>query len=59
MPGDSNSMIADQFADHIMNKISKIRHDLKQFEHSEPSVKNVPSFKTFGDLTEEEVKKII
>lgn len=57
--GESDNAIADSFADHFMNKISKIRESLKTYPNYEPSVKNVENLPKFDELSEDDVKKII
>lgn len=58
-PVDNENTLADQFADHFMNKIARIRDSLKTYENYKPARKNVPSFECFVELTEDEIKKLI
>ncbi|KAH3848624.1 hypothetical protein DPMN_091004 [Dreissena polymorpha] len=57
--GESDTAIAENFADHFRDKINKIRDALASFEKYTPDHKEVPCFGTFEELTEDEVKKII
>jgi hypothetical protein len=58
-PVDNENTLADQFADHFMDKIAKIRDSLKDYENFKPSRKDVPSFDRFAELTENEIEKLI
>lgn len=57
-PVENQNTLADKFADHFMEKISKIRESLKGFENYNPSVKDVEPF-SFKSLSQEEVKNLI
>ncbi|KAH3811837.1 hypothetical protein DPMN_140252 [Dreissena polymorpha] len=57
--GKSDTAIAENFADHFLDKINKIRDALASFEKFTPDHKEVPYFGMFEDLTQDEVKKII
>ncbi|KAH3838849.1 hypothetical protein DPMN_112265 [Dreissena polymorpha] len=57
--GESDSAIAENFADHFLNNINKIRDALAFFEKITPDHKEVPCFGMFEELTQDEVKKII
>ena len=49
--------LADEFADYFMGKIENIRESLKDFENFKPTMKSVPKFDVFEELSEEEIKK--
>ena len=57
--GESDSSLAESFADHFINKIDKIRDSLTNFKNFEPEIKNVPSFDRFESLTADEIRKLI
>ena len=48
MPAEnSDRSLADQFADHFMSKISKIRQSLDGYQNFSPKIKCVPKFEEF------------
>ncbi len=57
--GESDTAIAEHFANHFLDKINKIRDALASFEKFTPEHKEVPCFGMFEELTQDEVKKII
>ena len=58
--GESDTFLADHFADHFMDKISKIRDSLKGFKQFEPQEREGSlGMNTFKDLTEDEIRKLI
>ncbi|KAK3101096.1 hypothetical protein FSP39_000910 [Pinctada imbricata] len=56
---ESDNALAEEFADYFMSKIDKIRYELRDFENYDAVTKEVPSFRTFNELTQDEVKKLI
>ncbi|KAH3707430.1 hypothetical protein DPMN_066836 [Dreissena polymorpha] len=57
--GESDTEIAENFANHFLDKINKIRDALASFEQFTPDHKEVPCIGMFEELTQDEVKKII
>ena len=58
-PGYSDSELSEHFASFFMNKIEKIRDDLKPFDKFEPNTRNVPSLLTFDEFSNDNVKELI
>ena len=56
---DSDDQLAEEIANYFMDKIKKIRDDLKQHPKYIPSVREVDSFFNFRPMTEDEVSTII
>lgn len=56
---NDDNTLADEFADHFMAKIDKIRQSLEKFDNFIPKQKDVPCFDNFVKLTESEIKKLI
>ena len=58
-PGKSDKVFADEFADFFMNKIKKIRDNLRDCQTYSPTPIEVKPLSAFRPMTEEEVVKII
>lgn len=56
---EDDNTLADKFADYFMNKIKKIRNSLKDHENYKPSVKDINQFRSFEELSQLEIKKLI
>ncbi|KAH3856475.1 hypothetical protein DPMN_099064 [Dreissena polymorpha] len=56
--GESDTAIAENFADHFLDKINKIRDALASFEIYTSDHKEVTCFGMFEELTQDEVKTI-
>ena len=56
-PGEGDSTLAENFADHFMCKIAKIRDSLQGFPKYKPQTKSVPQLDQFKELTQDEIKK--
>ena len=59
LDGESDTAIAENFADHFLDKINKIRDALASFEKFTPDHKEVPCFGMFEKLNQDKVKTII
>ena len=59
LPDEPPDLLANSFADYFYNKIKKICDELDQCELYTPSLKDVPSMKTFQPVTETFVAKLL
>ena len=57
--GESDTTLAENFADHFLTKISNIRESLKSYKQFEPCVRDVPRISQFNELNEDDVKSLI
>ena len=59
LPEQNPEVLAEEFADYLLNKIKTIRKIFENTEQYTPRPSNAPLFKRFAPLTEYEVKKEI
>ena len=55
----NDKLLADEFADFLMNKIQKIRSNLTENPAYQPMGKCIPSLTEFRPFTQTEIRKII
>ena len=56
---ENDKCLADNFADFFMEKVQKIRDNLKHYRKYEPSMRIVPKFGKFDELCEDDIRKLI
>ena len=58
-PGKGDNILAEEFAEYFMNKISKIRDSLKDYPNYKPLRKEISVFDHFVEFSEAEIKMLI